>query len=348
MTILVDASLACNAACIYCYNAVMRDQNKNDWPNVPAIKKTIKQLVDQQVSSKVCLHGGEPLLLPVDVIDDLLGFSAGLKCGDKPVTTSVQTNGVLLDAEHIQLLKKHKTSVGVSLDGFGELNRFRFNEELTSLIVRNLFAAKEAGLTVGVLAVIHKANGLPQHRQRFKDFILRLAERDLRGRLLPCVHPDPKIELTVDEARDFYLDMADFVIENGLYGWSPYSDMIYSMLSQLDKVMCFFNGCDPFGTLGGVVVTSQGAVSVCHKFMEEYIGYTKPLTTRTELLAMTDCKGCKFFENCKGGCPANAVDHDWRNKTKWCPVYKPLWEKLLNVLRFTNIETVLKEMRSNG
>jgi len=345
MTILLDASMDCNGACKYCYNAPLRGSMPGDIPNVPAIKNTLNTLTEKNISSRICLHGGEPLLLPRGILDDLLGFINTLRYGDDRMKVSIQTNGLLLDENMIGVLKGHNVSVGVSIDGFGGLNRFRFGKQKTRLIERNLFAAKGAGMDMGVLSVIHRKNGLPKQRDRFKDFMLRINEGGMQGRLLPCVHPDPKIQLTPVEARDFYLDIADFVILHGMHGWSPYSDMIYSILGQSDKAMCFFQGCDPFSTKAGIVVTSQGKVSVCHKFMDEHIQYTTPMSIRKTILAATDCVGCNFFENCTGGCPANATDRDWRKKTMWCPVYRPLWKKMLNLLRFTNIETVLKEMK---
>ncbi len=346
MTILLDASLDCNGTCKYCYNAPIRGKTLHDLPNLPAIKQTLSNMAENNVSSRICFHGGEPLLLSHAVLNSLLGHISKLKYNDDPMNVSIQTNGLLLNDENIRLLKKYRVSVGVSLDGFGSLNRFRFAKQKTQLIQKNIFAAKDAGIEVGVLSVVHRRNGLPRQREAFKDFMLRMAEKDIRGRLLPCVHPDPEIQLTVAEAKDFYLDIADHVILHGMYGWSPFSDMIYSILGQSDKVFCHFQGCDPFATKAGVVVTSQGKVSVCHKFMDEHIVYGTPHSTRMNLLQATDCVGCNFFTNCTGGCPANAVDHDWRNKTMWCPVYRPLWNKMLNVLRFTNIETVLKEMRT--
>ncbi len=345
MTILLDASLECNGVCKYCYNAPIRGKVQHDLPNLPAIRKTLSGLAENNVSTRVCLHGGEPLLLSSSVLENIFGHINTLTCGDDPIKISIQTNGLLLNTENIQLLKVYGVSVGVSLDGFGSLNRFRFAKQKTQLITKNLFAAKDAGIEVGVLSVIHKRNGLPKQREAFKDFMTRLNEKNIRGRLLPCVHPDPKIQLTPLEMKDFYLDIADHVVLGGMYGWSPFSDMIYSILGQSDKVMCFFQNCDPFATKAGVVVTSQGQVSVCHKFMDEHIVYGTPHSTRMNLLEKTDCTGCNFFANCTGGCPANAVDHDWRNKTMWCPAYRPLWRKMLNLLRFTNIETVLKEMK---
>ncbi len=343
MTILLDASLDCNGGCKYCYNAPIRGQTPHDLPNVPAIKNTLAALAANDTSSRICFHGGEPLFLARNILDDLLGFINTLMFKEERMGVSIQTNGLLLDEEAVQLLKSHNVAVGVSIDGFGALNRFRFATQKTRLIQKNLFAAKEAGLEVGVLTVVHRRNGLPEHRDRFKDFMLRLNENEIRGRLLPCVHPDPKIQLTPVEAKEFFLDIADFAMLNGMYGWSPFSDMLYSILGQQEKAMCHFQGCDPFSTQAGIVVTSQGRISVCHKFLEEQIEYTRPLKTREELLLATDCKGCNFFANCKGGCPANAPDGDWRNKTIWCVVYRPLWRKILNLLRFTNVETMLKE-----
>ena len=341
MTILLDASLDCNGACLYCYNRPIRTKKPRDIPNIPAIKETMKRLVDAGVDKHITMHGGEPLFLPFDALKELLEYSF-LLTGE----SSIQSNGTLITDAHIKLFKDCKTSVGISIDGPEKLNRFRFNKKTTSKIIENIYKLKKNGISVGLLCVISKANGLKKYREQFKEFILNMKAADIQGRLLPCSHPDPRFELTIEEAKEFYGDMADFLMEQGIWGWSPFSDVVNSICGRTGDVWCFFKGCDPYCTKAGIVITSSGAVSVCHKFQEEHISYTSPYTTiRKDILSQTDCAGCRFFDNCTGGCPADSVDWDWRNKTRWCPVWKMLFEKMENILKFADIETLIKKIK---
>ena len=58
------------------------------------------------------LFGGEPLLLPLADLEELWSWGLQQFGG-----TSLQTNGVLVTDAHIQLFKKYRVHVGISLDG---------------------------------------------------------------------------------------------------------------------------------------------------------------------------------------------------------------------------------------
>ena len=71
------------------------------------------------------LFGGEPLLLPLEDLEEL--WSWGLAQYGR---NAVQTNGTLIGSEHIGLFRKYKVQVGISLDGPGELNDVRWHGDL--------------------------------------------------------------------------------------------------------------------------------------------------------------------------------------------------------------------------
>ena len=43
------------------------------------------------------------------------------------------------------------------------------------------------------------------------------------------------------------------------------------------------------------------------------------------------CKDCEFFDNCHGGCPSQAINGDWRNRTELCDLYYDLFSKVRNM-----------------
>jgi uncharacterized protein len=105
-------------------------------------------------SIRLILHGGEPLLAGSDLIRyAVLTIRAALGPGTR-VDVSIQTNGVLLDAEFLKLFDELDVQVGVSLDGDADAHdrhRRRANgegshaavvqalEQLTSGPFRHLF-----------------------------------------------------------------------------------------------------------------------------------------------------------------------------------------------------------------
>ena len=115
----------CNLACDYCYLYTMADQSWRARP-VTMLSEILTQTARRIAEStlrhgltevSVVFHGGEPLLAG----SDLIAFAAAeLRISVPPgvrVQLSLQTNGVLLTRDFLNVLLEHDVSVGVSLDG---------------------------------------------------------------------------------------------------------------------------------------------------------------------------------------------------------------------------------------
>lgn len=121
-TVLLKVASRCNLDCGYCYVYNMGD---NGWASMPnrMSHKTLKAIA-QSLSSLSCLqqrpfavvlHGGEPLLLG---ITDLTLFLTTLRSAlpsEYPI--SIQTNGVLITDEILNVCSEYHTSLSVSIDG---------------------------------------------------------------------------------------------------------------------------------------------------------------------------------------------------------------------------------------
>jgi len=330
MTILIDASLRCNLSCKYCYNQLLREQHL-ELPNPDVVLKGLRTAV--QLNAKaVCLHGGEPLTWGKDIVEELLRY---IRILDRE--PCIQTNGLLIDDEWIEMFKRYDVQIGVSLDGLGELNRFRTTEAESYRIFENLIKLKQEGLKTGIIIVVHKANGRVETRRSFFSFLEQLSSHRITGRINPCTIDDPSIELPPNEMSSFYADVAKWMFERRISGWYPFQDII-NLLTGSGQVTCTFTGCDPFHTRAGLVITPRGSLSVCHKFHETYIRRSPVKTDiRTRILEVTDCKGCKYFRYCKGGCPANALRRDWRRKTRWCLSWKTLFNFYSAIIDSLNV-----------
>lgn len=337
MTILVDASLSCNLNCKYCYNALKRKLNVTEI-DIEAVKSGIKRAYDADYSKRMSLHGGEPLFWGKENVEELLNFiyKIGGGCG-------IQTNGSLIDDEYIELFKKYRVSLGVSIDGTYPLNELRCDEATTNLILQNIRKLVEAQVPTGILSIVHKHNALPKHYKIFKQFISDMSSLGISGRINPCDFYDKEVELTVEEALAFYLEMANYTLEKGIYGFSPFRDVVNSLQGKPD-VFCTFGGCDPYSTGGGVIVTHSGMLSFCDKFGTTFYERDhRRFNTRLEILEQTDCKGCRYLYHCNGGCSANAINGDWRNKDKWCKLWYSLFDFYEKRMRSIGMQVNLKQ-----
>ncbi|MCS5707961.1 radical SAM protein [Candidatus Berkiella cookevillensis] len=115
----------CNINCTYCYFFNKNDQSYKEHPPLMS-EGTLFQVADFILNGckkfeiknlVVCFHGGEPLMQKKDqfekfclyIVDNLV---PGLK-----VSFILQTNGLLINDEWLNLLQKFNVNISISLDG---------------------------------------------------------------------------------------------------------------------------------------------------------------------------------------------------------------------------------------
>lgn len=127
---LVKVASRCNLACDYCYMYEHADQSWVAQPHFlsdeverAVVVRIAEYVAESGISNvSVVLHGGEPLLAGVDRIcrfarDIRTAVPAGVRCD-----VSMQTNGVLLTADVLDLLVAADIGVSLSLDGSRGVN----------------------------------------------------------------------------------------------------------------------------------------------------------------------------------------------------------------------------------
>jgi len=331
-------NLGCDFECTYCYQRLVREKELLPW-DIDAVEKTIRNLCKGEKSRRpqVVVHGGEPLTLPEETLERLLALSYELTG-----RSSIQTNGFLINESHMEKFRKYKTGVGVSIDGPWPCNEFRGKgshyerREQTEKILANLRQLIDNEINTSVIVVVHKANGLKSRIPRLKEFIEDLNSMKIAGRLNPCCSGIPRIDLTVKEAVDFYSDMFRWLLEKGVSNWSPFRDIV-NVLSGDSNVVCVFRECDPYNTQSATSVLHDGSLGVCLRLYQDGIIYlrdTECTSMRSSLLRETDCKDCRWFQYCLGGCSGLSHNFDWRRKDRFCEVYKRLFELTSNAIKF--------------
>lgn len=364
MPILLKMNLRCNFRCEYCYEKPIRPEE--EVIDHKEVEKTIRSLWEKQggkgkdgkprkddkgnyCGPKVTLHGGEPTILPRKDFEKYLKL-----CYELTGSSGIQTNGILIDDDMIALFKKYKTHVGFSIDGPWPLNELRGTgtksnrRKQTKRILKNLKKVRKEGITASVIAVIHKKNALGDRREILKQWVKELNGLKISGRLNPCCCGNPEIDLTPNEAVEAYTDLFDFMLEEGLGGWSPFKDIINSLKGERN-VVCVYRNCDPFCTQSATSVLNDGGVGVCLRLYgdgKKYIRANEGSTIRSDVLEQTDCKDCEWWENCFGGCSGLSKDFDWRNKDRYCEVYKAMFEKASNIMKTFRIKAKDEQVKS--
>lgn len=359
----LKVTLDCQGKCGNCYENSIRNKPGFDKSyNIDAILKTLDRITKAEKGKKYksnCpgLHGGEPTLIK---IDDLEAISK--KIYDCWGYCGIQTNGINITNKHIEIFKRYKYSVGVSLDGdTWQLNQGRWNvdgiqpsliQKQTDKVLTNMKRLREGGISLSCITVLRRHNASKKALPEFKRFILRLRDEfDIwSGRTNPVICFDPRFkdeQLLNKELGEAFVSLADFFFSQPGIFWHPYYDIIDMTMGYLDQT-CNFRGCDPFYTVAERAINKDGIITNCLKSGMSVDGIQglacdKYSGERNGLLYQLPqenggCKDCRYWELCHGNCPGEGIDGDWRNHSRFCEAWKML---------FSHTESRLKGMLPN-
>lgn len=127
---LIKVAARCNINCTYCYEYNLSDQS---WKSKPprmareTLCQTIYRMKEHIVEHKikkitVVFHGGEPLLAGKDFFEFAVPYINSELQELCSIAFAMQTNGILIDNSWIALFKSLKVNIGLSIDGYKELN----------------------------------------------------------------------------------------------------------------------------------------------------------------------------------------------------------------------------------
>lgn len=331
-TVLVKVAARCNLACDYCYFFFSEDDSWKRQPRVisdevvDSLATNLESLHStQREPFAIVLHGGEPLLLGASKLEGI--FSRLRKHLDGTIPISMQTNGVLLDKEILDLCSRFQVSVSVSIDGPRAVNdkhrltangRSTFKQTLKGIELLGDHA-DSAFLFAGTLSVIDLETEPEQLYEFLKgigspsvDFLYRDGNHD---RL-----PEGKSSFGSTEYGDWLVrlwnhyvkdnnppririldDVAKLLLGSGNrkegVGLSEFGILIVDSdgaIAKNDTLKNSHQGADRFSHDWNV---SNVAISDILK-EPEFRDYTKMQIPTSEV-----CRNCEFLEVCGGGMP---------------------------------------------
>jgi uncharacterized protein len=331
MSLTLKPVLGCNLQCSGCYETeVFRLKGNRPAPyDLDAVIETMRQFPP----GPAVLHGGEITLMPVP---DIRRICEAAREQGRQIT--IQTNATIITKALLELLVEFKVFVGTSLNGPDVLNRDRVIVDLaatdrtTERIHRNIEALREIGLEVGVITVLSKTNAgddgkLARLIDWARDFGERLGIWYWRWNPL---HDKSAldIELTAEQAAHAYEVLADACFADPRRIWNPFREFVDNLWG-LGIQPCWMSPCDVYSTAAVDAVFGDGSRGNCLRTAGEGIPYLRDHKTedlRQQILSQVavedgGCRGCRYQRVCAGGCPGEAFDDDWRNKSRFCEMY---------------------------
>lgn len=303
---LLNGTYNCNNNCSYCYNQNIR----NIYKNAIIDKKTITNFLSifKPVIGNICWHGGETTLLDEDLIFFLEQEKQRLNI---QCETNMQTNGILITPERLQLFKNNNINVGFSFDGVfnSETRGEKITQSILSLMKNN---EKIGFITVYNQGHIHQ---ILENYQYYKQL-------NISSIVSNFVH-----ERTIEqkyEQETAQIDPISFV--NYIFNYIKY--WIYDINAPIcDRTVCnyiesFFKIPDvcTFGDCLGshLLVDPYGNVGICGvNLLEDNIGNVNEVSNYQDILSspkylqilnaqkrlvQEHCSGCLWKDTCYGGC----------------------------------------------
>jgi uncharacterized protein len=328
----------CNIQCQYCYQNPPRDAG--NVPHTYDLDRMKAAILEE--GGDFSLFGGEPLLVPITDLEALWAWGF-----ERSGHNAVQTNGSLIRDSHIELFKRYKVHVGISIDGPGPLNDTRWagtlarTREATARTEAAIERLCQEGMPPSLIVTLHRGNAtaaaLPLMHEWLRH-LERLGVTSVRLHILETESAEirERYALTTDENLNAFLSFAKLEAELAALKFDVFTDMRRLLRGQDDSVTCIWGACDPYTTRAVRGVEGNGQRSNCGRTYKEGVefakaerpGFERYLALHHTPHADGGCRGCRFFLMCKGECPGTAIEGDWRNRTADCAVWLGLFEYL--------------------
>ena len=354
---------ACNLACRYCMADSLPSKAAMPLDTYKfIIGKVLRELPNQGFT--IDFHGGEPMLA-FDKIVEAINYTEQLNRQEnlgKELYYSFQTNGTLLNRNNIKrLLELPNLRIGLSLDGPQEVqdkNRLFAGPDPKrgsfQKVVENFQLAKEMGLYLGVLGVIHD----PQdYLKSFKFFTETLKIDSFRLNYSSYIGRSAKLlDFPLDRAEEFakcWLEMIDYAYSYAkehdiCLNISDINNQINNLIRKERNFMCYRSPCGAGNSVFGFAIdggihaceemASSGACRLGNIFdpelnLKDLIDNSPlvhELNTRT-VNNIPKCSRCMYRRFCTGGCTSKALAFfgTFKRESPMCGYYQKVFEGLM-------------------
>ncbi len=347
-TIIFRTTNECNLRCKYCYDNSNHDKEisrkiatTNFSYNLDNIIRDAIKLYGDSNYGRFIFHGGEPLLVDAQVLKE---FCQKLS-NEFPVEFSVQTNGTLINQDYIDLFRKFKFNVGISLDGSNEKQNgarvYKEGGNSFNTVINKMNLLKEEQIKFGVIMSINKLH--INHEQELYDFI---ADNDISINIRPIFSSltgDNSLVMSTAEYLTFFENLFEIwyndtdkrVKTQQIF---EFANLVKGVILDTKNRSC---ECSPNCFMNFISLDANGEVYACNRLynindfyygnirkmsMEQLETKVKYLLELRNRQIEEKCGGCELYTNCYGGCVAEAYSQFGLigEKSEFCEIRKEL------------------------
>lgn len=345
---IVKLTEACNFRCQYCFYVNSGKVNNPKWIDINSLKKTINSILEREKIPRFSFHGGEPLMIGIDVFSEVLNYihQTCYELGNDAYV-SVQTNGSLINDNWCELFKEYNVNVGISYDGDLVTHQKLRSANLGHLTLNGIECLLSNGINVSMLIVVTQENS-KLHNQIFNNLCnIGITSWDY----LPCIEKYPgQLQPTIaaKDYGEFLVKSFDYWVEkdNERITIRFFNEIIRAMLGYKPRLCRMIANC-----VGIQTINPDGTIFPCDRFVDnpdfEIGNYDdlkgikinrKGYKRVSNIFDLIDeqCKNCKWYALCSGGCCYQRFLNG-KNIDYLCTSYKMIFSRINYFLEEHNL-----------
>lgn len=355
-TVIFKPTESCNSRCIYCDVVHKEPRTPSTMPLetlelfFSRVNEFLVERPEEQL--EIIWHGGEPLLLGPDYFYHAIRFQEE-QCTDtaQRIRHNIQSNLTLFNREFAGIFRRLGiSSIGTSYDPAGNIRGLGSGRDSTAYnrkFMKALAIVEEEGFNWGVIYVVTRLS-LAQPLEIFR-FLTNLSPR---GSIM--LNPVLLYSKRLEQLKVSPEEYADFLGTIFPIWWArrdefpqvqPFHYLTTTLLEGGRSLMCCDSGACAHTHLN---ILPDGSLSHCGRSADwGLLDYgsifdrsfsqaladpqRETLLSRNKILVDGDCRGCRFWDICHGGCPLDAwsAAGSFLHKSEWCQAKKVFIEKYL-------------------
>lgn len=350
--LIKPASSLCNMRCHYCFYhniSNIRTTSSMGFMSEDTAKSIIQAAFDAVESGgfvQFTFQGGEPTLAGLDFFRSFLALETQLLTKDITVGHSIQTNGLHLNDDWAEFLKRHNFLVGVSIDGNQAIHdAYRVDASgrgTWDRVTASLALLDRYGVETNILCVVSAT--VAKNPQKVYTSLRGLGDHPIQ--FIPCLDPleaqrgTEKYSLKPDAYGKFLCGIFDCWHRDWKAGnyisIRAFDDYLRILMRMPPSTCAAFGACGSY-----LVVEGDGSLYPCDFYVldEWKIGNIHEMSVPAALTSSVSvrfaregslrpdgCGTCRYVSICRGGCK-----RDWtmKHQNYYCVSFKMFFDYAL-------------------
>lgn len=330
----------CNLDCEYCFYLEKEKLYPKRQTNWKMSDETLTRFILQHIEAQPGLdvefawQGGEPTLLGIEFFQRVTDLCEEFK-GDKRISHTFQTNGILINDEWCEFFNKHRFLVGVSIDGPKELHDFyrvnRSGKGSFDKVMKAISLLNKHNIEFNTLTVVNDKNA--KHPLKTYEFLKSIGSKFIQ--FIPLVERKESEEKTsiLSGPNETFTGVTEWSVSPIEYGqflndifdtWlrqdvgstcvQTFETTLASWITGSSNICVFSKTCGH-----AFALEANGDLYQCDHYVYPEYKIGNIHTQRIRSMNASDkaiefgqqkftnlnkkCKACPYLSQCYGGCP---------------------------------------------